>query len=108
MAAWPRTAPNPMVRAGSARPWTIGSRALFYREVSLMELCVFAILVTVQGYPSRLVIDFDKPASADPPERGISTPVEVGLSDADALEFIKAYRLPGADLCPWIQGNGPP
>jgi hypothetical protein len=97
-----------MAHAGSARPWTIGSRALFFREVSLMELCVFAILMTVQGHPSRLVIDFDDPASADPHGRGISTPVEVSLSDADALELIKANRLPGADLYPWIHGNGPP
>jgi hypothetical protein len=73
-----------------------------------MKLCVVAIFVTVQGHPSRLVIDVDYPASADPPGRDVSTPAEVGLSDADALELIKAYRLPGADLCPWIQRNGPP
>jgi hypothetical protein len=67
-----------------------------------MKPCIFAILVTVQGHPSRLVIDIGYPESANPPGRGISVPVEVRLSDADAVELIKAYRLPGADLCPWI------
>ncbi len=67
-----------------------------------MELCIVAIFLTVQGHLPRLIIDIDYPAIAYSPGQELPTPVEVVLSDADALNLIKVYRLPDADLCLWI------
>jgi hypothetical protein len=67
-----------------------------------MEPCVFVMIVAVQGHLPWLVVGVDHPATAYPPAEVIPAPVEVTLSDANATDLIKAYRIPGADLCPWI------
>lgn len=69
------------------------------RLVPRMEPAVLTAYVTPWGHLPHLVIDA-RPAAISP--RNSPPPAEVGLNDDDALELLRRYRLPNADLGRWL------
>jgi hypothetical protein len=65
-----------------------------------MEPAVLTAYVTPWGDLPHLVIDVRSAAATS--ASYVPPPTEVGLSDDDAFELLRRYRLPTADLGRWL------
>jgi hypothetical protein len=84
---------------GDIRARVIGVRTFFQEH--RMEPAVISAFVTAAGYFPHFIIDVHQSTPTLLPEQDGPSPFEPELTDADALELIRIYRLPTADLGRW-------